>query len=241
MTLRKISVIFAIGFVAAALHSCDDGDIYEEYTTSDSEGLTVKLKARLTGTDNWSSSYSLVIAGFADTEYSIVQKVLPTSHEGENDVEVILSNIGSDVKTIEFCVTNKLRERIVTFHSYELKGNESDTVTVDVGTMDVGMYATIQKNIFNTTCTQCHGGATGKPAAGLLLTEGMSHAALVNKPSAKIEGETLVVPGDAERSILHKTINTGYDLPLRFDHTNMISNSNWLTLIDKWIDNGAKE
>ncbi|MEE1287452.1 MAG: glutamate--tRNA ligase family protein [Bacteroidaceae bacterium] len=31
MTLRKISAIFAIGFVAAALHSCDDGDIYEEY------------------------------------------------------------------------------------------------------------------------------------------------------------------------------------------------------------------
>jgi hypothetical protein len=132
MTLRKISVIFAIGFVAAALHSCDDGDIYEEYTTSDSDGLTVKLKARLTGTDNRSSSYSLVIAGFADTEYSVVQKVLPTSHEGENDVEVILSKIGSEVKTIEFCVTNKLRERIVTFHSYELKGNESDTVTIDM-------------------------------------------------------------------------------------------------------------
>jgi hypothetical protein len=69
----------------------------------------------------------------------------------------------------------------------------------------------------------------------------MSHAAMVNRPSAKIEGETLVVPGDAEKSILHKAINTNYDLTLRFDHTNMISNSNWLTLIDKWIDNGAKE
>lgn len=242
MTLRKISVIFAIGFAATSLPSCDDGDIYEEYATTNTDGLTVKFRGTLTGTQNWSSSYSLVIAGFADTDYSVVQKVLPAPrNDGENEVEVTLSNVGGNVRTIEFCVTNKLRERIVTFHTHELTGNETDTVTIDVGKMDVGMYATIQRNIFNTTCTQCHGASTGSPAAGLLLTEGVSYASLVSQPSTRIEEGTLVVPGNAEGSILHQTINTGYGLPLRFDHTNMISNSNWLTLIDKWIDNGAEE
>lgn len=152
----------------------------------------------------------------------------------------MLSNVSNEVKTIEFCITNKLRERILTFKSMEVNNNESDTILIDVGTIDIGMYSTIQDKVFNTTCIQCHGASTGEPAAGLYLTKGKSYNALVNKQSAKIEGGILVMPGEAEESVLHQALNPNYNLPLRFDHVNMISNENMLTLIDRWIDNGAK-
>ncbi|MDE2658936.1 MAG: hypothetical protein OXI45_01870 [Acidobacteriota bacterium] len=62
--------------------------------------------------------------------------------------------------------------------------------------------SSIQTLVFDPRCVAHHGGDTVQ--AGLDLSEGMSHAALVNVPSTQTALD-LVEPGDAENSYLvHK-------------------------------------
>lgn len=51
MTLRKISTIFAINLCVALVSSCDDGDIYDEHYSTNTDGYTIKFKGALTGVD----------------------------------------------------------------------------------------------------------------------------------------------------------------------------------------------
>lgn len=238
--MRKKNFIFALSFVFTLLTACDDGLIYEKTPEVTHEGFNVKLTGHISGVNLWNTPYSVVLAGFGDSKYAIVQKQLPTSTEG--DLEMPLNDISYEVKTIELCITNRLRERIVTFSSIEIADIEDlrDTIIMDVGTIDVGMYNTIQSHIFNTTCVTCHGGSSGEPAAHLYLTAENSYGALVNQPSTKVEDGTLVIPGDPENSVLHKVINEGNTAGLSFSHENMITSSVLLKLIDAWISDGAK-
>lgn len=62
--------------------------------------------------------------------------------------------------------------------------------------------SSIQALVFEPRCVDHHGGHAVQ--AGLDLSEGMSHAALVNVPSTQT-GLDLVEPGDAENSyLIHK-------------------------------------
>ncbi len=62
--------------------------------------------------------------------------------------------------------------------------------------------ASIQALVFDPRCVSHHGDRS--PHAGLNLSEGVSHAALVNVPSTQTALD-LVEPGDAENSYLvHK-------------------------------------
>ena len=162
------------------------------------------------------------------------------SPDANSNVNLTLPNIGSDVKTIELCVTNRLRKRVLTYQSLDVASISGDTLYMDAGQVDAHMYAAIQENIFDKTCAQCHGGSTS-PAAGLYLTADKSHASLVNQPSTQVENGIRVIPGNAEESILHKVINPGNVLGLGFSHENMITSSTDLRLIDEWINAGAKE
>ena len=162
------------------------------------------------------------------------------SPDANSNVSLTLPNIGSNVKTIELCVTNRLRKRVLTYQSLDVASISGDTLYMDAGQVDAHMYAAIQENIFDKTCAQCHGGSTS-PAAGLYLTADKSHASLVNQPSTQVEDGIRVIPGNAEESILHKVINPGNVLGLGFSHENMITSSTDLRLIDEWINAGAKE
>lgn len=237
--MKKNSFIFVLSLLSIALTSCDDGLIYEKLPEISHEGFNVKLTGKIDGIDKWNAPYSVVLAGFGDSQYAIVQKQLPMSEEGE--IQMTLSDISSDVKTIELCVTNKLRERIITFRTIEMTDIEDvrDTVLMDVGTIDAGIYTAIQQHIFNTTCAACHGGRE-TAAAGLYLTEGHSYNALVNQPSSRVENGTLAIPGDAENSVLNKVVNEGNSAHLSFSHENMIASSALLKLIANWINDGAK-
>lgn len=237
--MKKNSFIFALSLLSVAFTSCDDGLIYEKLPEISHEGFNVKLTGKIDGIDQWNDPYSVVLAGFGDSRYAIVQKQIPIAEEEE--IQMTLSDISSEVKTIELCVTNKLRERIITFRTIEMTDIEDarDTVLMDVGTVDAGIYTAIQQHIFNTTCAACHGGRE-TAAAGLYLTDGRSHDALVNQPSSRVENGTLVIPGDAENSVLHKVVNEGNAAHLSFSHENMIASSALLKLIDNWINDGAK-
>jgi len=77
MCMKKI-VALAVLLTVLLFSSCDDGRIYEEVVAIPEEGRVVKLTGKLTGAENWSSGYNVVVAGFDDTkEYAIITKAIP--------------------------------------------------------------------------------------------------------------------------------------------------------------------
>lgn len=104
-----------------------------------------------------------------------------------------------------------------------------------------GGYGEILANFMDYGINRFRGTDSGStaPAAGLYLTEGKSHKALVDVVADKSEkGLKLVEPGSAEESFLHIILHENI---LKYDHTNIITTSGTLTLLDDWINNGAKE
>ena len=234
--------IFFSTFVAC--YSCDDGRIYEKEVTLPQEGLTLKLTGHLTGVDTWPEKYTLCVAGFTDeSDYAVLSKVIASDHAAGGEVEVVLSGIKEEVTQLELCVTNRLRKRIVTFAQMEVAARQqnSDTLTLDVGSVDVGMYRTLQEEVFNASCIACHG-ANGRAARDLFLTEGQSYKALVGQASKVHEAMLLVAPGEASESLLPQVLSE--EGLVQHSHTDLLDakkKSTLLTLINDWIDAGAKE
>ena len=237
--------IFASLFVLSllGLTSCDDGRIYPE-TVKLSEGKTVVLEGVLNGLENWPGAYRVSIAGFenADDEYASVSKVITSSDVTDGKVSIELSGIKDEVKIVRLCVLDRLRKHIVTFKETDIS-TATETVRMDVGTVDISMLNAIQQSYFNTTCANCHG-ASNRAAAGLYLTEGRSYNAMVGVASTKVEGRKLVEPNDANNSVLHMVLNQQSVEGISMAHRDLVSEKNELTilpLIDSWINNGAKE
>ena len=237
--MKKNFGIFAALFATILVaEACDDGPIPRKEYTSTATGLTAKLTATITGTANWPDYYQIALAAFgSDSEYSLSQ--VQISADTTNAV-FTLSNLDDDAETIELCVTNRLRKRILTFQSADVADAVNDTVFLEAGTIDAAMFATIQTNIFNKQCTQCHGGSTSA-AANLYLTEGLSYDYLVNQPSTQVDTGIRVIPGNADESILPKVINEGNILNFDYNHEYLITDDALLRLIDEWIDNNAHE
>ncbi|MBO7553082.1 MAG: hypothetical protein J6T82_03500 [Bacteroidaceae bacterium] len=227
------------------LNACDDGRLYEEEIPISTEGRTVHMKARLTGIKTWpQSSFYVAIAGFNnDSDYALISKTVPAPSVEGGEVTISLSGIKEEVTSVELCVISRLRQRVLSYYtvsSAELAtGNE---INVDAGTLNVGMFPTIQERVFNTTCVNCHGAATSA-AAGLYLTEGRSHAAMVGVPSKKIDGMNIVEPGKANESVLYQALATDISIEKswRYNHTAEVVNDDMLALIRTWINQGAEE
>jgi len=238
MKINRLVLALALGFTLVA---CDDGSIPEKKVESEHTGYTVKMTGTITGLNTWNSDYNLVLAAFSDeSEYALVQQKVPsTAAEGVN---MTIYNVSASASTLELCVTDILRRRILTVSKMDITtdANPADTVCLDVGNINAGMLATIQAGVFNTTCVQCHGGSTSS-AANLNLTSGNAHSNLVNVASTRVSGGVRVLVGDAENSVLHKVINPGNAAGLSFSHEGMITDSKVLNLVDEWINGGAQE
>ena len=236
--MKSRCLIFAAIFAMLGLVGCDEGDIQEPATETKTSGKVARLTAAVSGIDSWSSQYSVVLAAFAEgSDYAVVQKRLT---EGDNgNVETTLNITSDDVATIELCVTNRLRQRIVSFASVPVSQLQGDSLHLAPGRVDVSMFQTIQDMVFTTTCARCHG-LGNAPAAGLTLAQGQSYAALVNHEASKQERGVRVVPGDTEASLLHKVIH-GDPAAVSFDHSNMIKEPTTIALIDNWINAGANK
>ena len=153
-----------------------------------------------------------------------------------------LSGIKDNVKLVRLCVLDRLRRHIVTFKEVDVS-DATETVKMDIGTLNISMFNTIQQNFFNTTCANCHG-ASNRAAAGLFLTEGKSYQALVDVNSKKVEGRKLVETNNAANSVLHMVLNQQEVAGISMAHRDLVSEKNEQTilpLIDSWINNGAKE
>lgn len=219
----------------AALVSCDDGLIYP-HSTSTTEGKVVKLTGKLSGRENWPDTYQLALAGFesADAEYASVAKTLPEDLAADGKVEMVLSGIQDNVTEVRLCVLDRLNRHIATFQKASVR-TATDTVRMEVSTMDVSPLQAIQLNVFSTTCANCHGGS-GRAAAGLDLTAGNSEQALVGQSSSKVDGAQRVSPGNATGSVLHQVLNTGLTNDWRYTHTSEVTSTDMLKLIDDWIN-----
>jgi len=241
--MKKYIFAALFGLSALTLASCDDGRIYPETSTT-AEGKTVVVEGNVSGLDSWPGNYRVSVAGFddADDEYASVSKTITASDIQGGRLSVELSGIKSEVKLVRLCILDRLRRHIVTFGETDIQ-QATETVRMDVGTVDLSMFNAIQQAYLNTTCANCHG-ASNRAAAGLYLTEGRSYCALVGVASKRVEGKQLVTPNDANNSVLHMVLNQQSVEGISMDHRDLVSEKNELTilpLIDSWINNGAKE
>ena len=223
--MKRIVSRTLIGFSLFGLCACDDGRIYPE-TNSSAEGKTVIMEGVLEGFDSWSSNYRVSIAGFEQADDELVE----------------LSGIKDNVTLVRLCILDRLRRHIVGFKEVDIS-DATEPVKMDVGTIDISMFNTIQQSFFNTTCANCHG-ASNRAAAGLFLTEGKSHQALVDVDSKKVEGKKLVETNNAANSVLHMVLTQQSVEGISMAHRDLVSEKNeetLLPLIDSWINNGAKE
>lgn len=243
--MRKFAFSLVLCLAVLGFSSCDEGRIEAKKVVASSNGRILKLTANVSGVDNWPTGvgYSVALAGFSDeSDYAVVSRTFPIGLGDNADVSLTLSGITDEVTSLRFCIINRLRQCVTTF--VELKSDEfateSDTIRMDGGTVDVSMYGTIQGQVFDDKCISCHG-STGSAARGLFLTEGLSHSALVNQYS-KVNPEMLLVsPEDAENSFLYHVLTDGTATSM--NHVDLFSEDEQLllTLVERWIDNGAEE
>lgn len=241
MIKNIISALFAACLVFT---SCDDGRIYEKVTPIPQEGLTLRLTASITGMDTWPSNYSLVLASFAENSESAEKAVtIPSSANNAGETTTEMTGLKEDVSDLEFCIIDRLRSRVVSFKTISKADfNVQDGVIhMDLGSVDVSMYKAIQTSIFNAKCISCHG-SQGSAPRNLFLTEGKSHADLVNVQSAANPDYKLVDPNNASQSLL--PIILQQDGLLHHNHADILearNKSEQVALIRDWINNGAKE
>lgn len=114
-------------------------------------------------------------------------------------------------------------------------GGGGDTPTSPTQTpANVSFSASIQP-IFNSSCTtNCH--SSGGTASFLLLSRGN----LVDQPSTRSGGGTLVIPGNSSNSILYKRIS-GTSVGTQMPQLSTPLSQNEQQLIKVWIDEGAKD
>lgn len=242
MGMKNLLILLAL---ALALAACDSGDIQEKTVAVSNSGKTVKLTAMLNGVSTWGGEKTLALAGFSDqSNYAVVQRAIPSATADSTRVEVVLSSLGTGIRTVELVLSNKLRERLITLASVDLNDYEDygpkDTIRLSLDTLDVSLYGCLQRGLFDKACTQCHG-ATGRAAGRLNLMAGLSHGNLVDVPSTQKEGYIRVKTGDPANSLLHLILNEGGEQLLHYNHTEVLSSqfkSNLTQvreLIDEWI------
>ena len=234
--MKIFNNILALATVLA-LTACDEGRLYEDTTTeSRRTGISATVNGKVDGAESWPEGYSLAIAGFeTGNEYALISKNVEVADDGR--VATVLSGIPVEVNTIELCAIDRLRRRVASFCSADYDAG-ADTLRL-VANADVSMAGAIQSRIFNTTCTQCHGGAS-YAAAGLKLTSGNAFGELVGVNSVKEPSMLRVAPGQSGESVLYRILAHGESASWAYDHSVEVVAPEMLDLIKNWIDNGAK-
>lgn len=236
MTMKRIIQLIA---AACMLVSCDDGHVTENGQVYESDGYDVTLSGTFTGLDSWRGEYSVVVAGFGDdSDYSIIQKTIPSDGNGTDNVEVHLTNVSRECKTIEVAAVNNLRARLVTFYCIDVDEHRADdTIRIDCGEIHASMYDAINHGIFNDpffSCARCH--SSSRPTAGLDLSEANSLSNLVEVRAKSDSTATRVVRGDWANSYLYRVITDGAGIG--YSHPALFSEDRHARLTDlvkEWI------
>lgn len=233
--MKKL-ILCLLTWISAALSACDDGRIYSERDPGTASGVTAVMRGEISGCAGYSSQpgYSVALAAFGDDDFALVSKPV-----GDGSVEVTLSGIPAEARTVEVCLISRLRERIHTFASADVDGKEGAMTVLEAGRLDVGMYGVVAGHIFTARCAQCHG-ATGHSAADLDLTPEMAYASLVGVPSTVEEDAVRVTPGRADASTLWRAVATSESESWAFNHAVLLDDRD-KDLIRDWINSGAEK
>ena len=242
--IRILPLVF-LAVLSQGITSCDDGHVDDPVYVDDNNYYNVMITGNFTHLKTWSGDYSVAAGTYDDeSEYSLVQKVLPSTATDTSIDTLYLSNVPVTSKTVEIAVVNRLRMRIATLYSYAIPDNQryDDTIRIDVGTLNVGMFGAINKYVFQNTsvnCSRCH--ASAESTANLDLTEANAYAALVNVQSHTNDSLMRVKPGDADNSYLYKAIMNEAS-EIHYNHNGLFSDiPDFLNIIKSWINSGAKE
>jgi len=224
--------------------ACDDGAVNEKVIQNTGDGYNIKIIGTFNGVNTWSGKYSVAAACYEENaEYSVSQRVIPASAEGEQDT-IVLSNVPSTVKTVELAVVNSLRKRISTIHSYTIEEGQSknDTIKIEVGNTDLSMFTAINDGLFqNTTvnCAQCH--SSDHAAANLNMTRENAYNSLVGVNAHTNGAYMRINPGNADESYLYKVLAEGTD-EVRYSHVALMADhQTMLDILKAWINGGAKK
>lgn len=247
--LQPYRILYLLAFLLV-LTSCDSGDIVENDTEQESNGYTVRMNAIVSGMAALSDKYTLALATFkANDNYALTVYSIPSTSADKAEVSIVASNITSDVSTVELVVTNRLRQRVISLASINMAdyAAATDTIRMNVGTVEVGMTGIIQRHVFNASCIQCHGGNGGNGAADLNLTEGHALANLKDVASTRKEDTFRIVSGNAGQSLLHRILAEGGEDILHYNHTEVLTSQfkndapAVRTFIDDWINSMKKD
>ena len=238
--MKKLLLVIIPLFLAA----CDDGDIVENIVYQQ-DGIKVAVSAQMTGLNSWPEGYTVTLSGFEQqrndkeiAEYSEISKQIISS---DGDINISLGGIPQNVNYLEITVMNRIRQRTLTLWQHELTPDEKgsrDTLRIDAGAINAGLFNYIQQEYFNNSCANCHG-LGEHAAAGLYLTEGKSFAALVGAKSSKRPEINLVTPGDTANSALHLVLHGRFP-EVKHNHKDKLAVEHDKEIIDMWIMNGAK-
>lgn len=232
----KVLNTFFIPVLLISAASCDDGKIYEDVPDAPTSGMTVKVSGSISGIDSWTGDYSICVAGFGGSDFALISKPL-TDIDSDGNISVEMSGVTQEVTSIEICVLNRLRKRVVSFSSITPDPDEDGIIHFTIPATDAGMYTTLQ-GFFNASCVQCHGGSN-HAAAGLNLTAAESYLQLVGIPSVKSPDMERITPGNASESILWQTVAGDISSSWAYNHRDLLSSSG-ADVMKSWIDGGAK-
>ena len=159
------------------------------------------------------------MAGFDDSDYAVITKSVPQSVDGAA-VTVVMSGIGESVTSLELCVINRLRRRVVTFASVSTISGD-DTVRLPAGRMDVSVYSALQAGCLTPRVYSVTVAATmQRPGSTSPAT--VARESLVDIPSTVVGDAVRVLPGNANESILYGLVSTDMTRGWSFDHSALL-------------------
>ncbi len=236
----------ALLLAACCLTGCDDGRIYADSNSLTQEGLTAEIRCTLSGVDYWrsSQSYFLSAATFDDASDQYASVSLNISPEAARGERLVLSGVPASASSIEICVLDRLRKKVVTFGSFDLAGApvEADTVRFDAGAIDVAPLAALQTVLFTPACSACHGGSANAAAGLSLLTADETRANTVGVEARRVlpGAELRVSPGEPEASLLYLALTTDISTRWVYDHSVELVNPSLSDILRLWITSAGR-
>lgn len=199
---------------------------------STTETFTVSGSIIINDPDFQIDGQTIEVGLFIDESTPEFSKTLQKSTAGES-IAFSFQNVEEGTYTCKIYVAEKGQYKTA-LYSYNSK-NINATTNLGTASTNLLSYARVQNQLINK-CTQCHGGASGEPAAGLILLEDKSYANLVNMESTNSD-LFRVKTDDATNSFLVHVLQQD-NLP--FEHPSSTSATTTdIELVKLWINNGA--
>lgn len=233
--MRQFYTFYLLAVWSVLFSSCDDGDL-PVATPEEADGFKATMQVSFRGLEAWPSAYDLVFAAYGtDAETPLLSKQIAAPKSESDVVTLSLNGLPDETQALGISLLTKGRKLI---YSYYLCPSDGKDIVLPVDQIDVACFDRIQTQVLDRYCVACHGDSD-HAAAGLHLSTGKSYSSLVNQVAdLSPEGRYYVLPGSAKKSFLPQILSEDI---VRYNHTDVLPEAELLTLINTWIDNGAKE